>query len=228
MKSVLCVAAHPDDEVLGAGATLARFAGEGAKLHLLILGEGITSRRNADPQSVSNLDQHAKEASEVLGIESLMRCHFPDNRMDTIPLLEIIHAIEAEKERINPDLVLTHFGGDLNIDHRICFETVMTAFRPLPNQNARAIWCFEAPSSTGWAGPLPERNFSPDIFVEITSHHLKKKLQAMSCYTTEARSFPHPRSPEALQAMAQYRGSQVGLEFAEAFSLARHIITIDR
>lgn len=223
---VLVVAAHPDDEVLGCGGTIARLAREGHEVNILILGEGLTARSrqrdHADRHQVEQLHAHCRQAAELLGAKELVKHEFPDQRLDTVPLLEVIKVIEETLARFKPEVVYTHHGGDLNLDHRVVHEAVLVATRPLPGQSVREVYAFEVPSSTEWTFQQLQPTFRPNTFVDIDDT-LDVKLQAMAAYESEARAFPHPRSPEALQAIAHRWGSVVGRPAAEAFELIRAV-----
>ena len=223
---ILIIAAHPDDEVLGAGGTIARVVKEGHEVHIAIMSEGVTSR---DPQSeqvkleqVDALRRHSRQAAKILGAKDIYLHNLPDNRFDTVALLDIVKLIEDLVEHVSPDVVYTHHGGDLNVDHVILHRAVITATRPTQGQQVREIYAFEIPSSTEWSFQSIKPHFHPNIFVNI-SNTLTIKIQALSCYKSEIRTFPHPRSPEALQAIARRWGSVVGFEAAEAFELIRTI-----
>ncbi len=216
----LVIAAHPDDEVLGAGASIARWLDEGRPVHIAILGEGATSRAENSAESkrgtVATLQRRAVQASRALGAPPPRMFGLADNRFDTLPLLEIVQRIEALVAEFEPELVLTHCGGDLNIDHALTFRAVMTALRPMESTSVRELRVFEIPSSTEWAFARFEPAFRPNVFVDVEAT-LQRKLDAMACYDSEARLFPHPRSPESLAALARTRGAQIGLRAAEAF-----------
>jgi LmbE family N-acetylglucosaminyl deacetylase len=227
MRNVLVVAAHPDDEVLGAGGTIARLADEGAEVHLLILSEGETSRhsnrRAANARrAVRARETAAQKAAKILGAAGISFGRFPDNRFDSVDLLTIVQRIEAEAEEVRPQAVFTHFWGDLNIDHRITCDAVLAAFRPRPEAFGQELYSFEVPSSTGWAGSDLIRAFRPSVYVNIAKY-LRRKLEAMAVYTMETQPAPHARSLEAVEALARFRGSEVGLVAAEAFVLQREI-----
>ncbi len=223
---VLVVAAHPDDEVLGCGATAARLAEEGQDVHFAILGEGITSRHgqgsDADENQMASLHQHAHAAAEKVGAKSLELYNLPDNRLDTVPLLEVVKIVEDLIERLRPEIIYTHHAGDLNVDHGVVHRAVLTATRPVTGQTVREIYAFEVPSSTEWAFQQLQPSFRPNVFVDV-ARTLELKIAAMECYKSEARKFPHPRSPEALRALAVRWGSVVGCAAAEAFELVRSI-----
>jgi LmbE family N-acetylglucosaminyl deacetylase len=223
----LVIAAHPDDEVLGCGATAARLVMEGHDVHFAILGEGITSRHaqraDADEGQVAILHRQAHAAAGKLGVKNLVLHKLPDNRFDTVPLLEIVKLVEELIDRLKPEVIYTHHPGDLNVDHGVIHRAVLTATRPTPGQPVREIYAFEVPSSTEWAFQRIEPSFRPNVFVDIT-RTIEAKIGAMQCYETEARKFPHPRSPEALRAIAMRWGSVCGCGgAAEAFELVRSV-----
>lgn len=222
--TVLVIAAHPDDEVLGCGGTIARLTSEGHDVYVAILGEGITSRyekrEQADQGIMKELQDRSRQVSKLLGVKELYFFDFPDNRFDTVPLLDIVKTVEKLIDQFQPKIVYTHHGGDLNIDHVITHRAVMTATRPVENCPVKEIYTFEVPSSTEWAFGQFQPAFQPNVFVDISAT-LETKIQAMQIYESEARPFPHPRSPKALQAIARRWGSAVGVEAAEAFELVR-------
>lgn len=223
---ILIIVAHPDDEVLGCGGTIARLASEGKHVFIAILGEGITSRAErremSDQKQIKVLHKQSKKVVHLLGAKDLFLQHFPDNRFDTVPLLEIAKTIEDLISNLKPEVIYTHHGGDLNIDHVVVNRAVLTATRPMKDQWVREIYAFEIPSSTDWAFHQFEPHFRPNVFMEI-SKTLKIKLKAMRLYKTEIRAFPHPRSPEVIQAIARRWGGLAGCEAAEAFELIRAI-----
>lgn len=213
-ERVLVIAAHPDDEALGCGGTIARHAAEGDEVHLLFVADGETSRTMA---CKPNRNYMAFAASKILRTKPPIFLDLRDQKLDTVPLLDITQAIEAVAAKIRPTIVYTHHAGDLNADHRIVHQAVMTAFRPLPGSACRAIYAFEVPSSTEWGG-----GFAPNHFVSLESA-LDRKLDALKCYDDEMRPFPHPRSYEAAEALAEVRGSACGVHYAEAFMTMRRV-----
>jgi len=220
---VLVVAAHPDDEVLGCGGTIPRLTQEGHNVYIAILGEGITSRcqkqEEADQAQVKALHARSQQVAELLGAKDLFLYNLPDNRFDTVPLLDVIKIIEDLLKRLQPQVIYTHHGGDLNIDHIITHRAVLTATRPMAGCYVKEIYAFEVPSSTDWAF-AQFQPFHPNVFMEISAT-LETKLKAMELYESEVREFPHPRSLKALQAVARHWGSVVGCKVAEAFELIR-------
>lgn len=227
-KKVMVVVAHPDDELLGPGATIHRLVHEfDVTVHVVILGEGITSRSENRDKALweKELEIHQDNISQArkeLGYQSLGLHSLPDNRFDSVDLLDIVKIVEKEKKKQRPEIVLTHHGGDLNIDHQLTFQAVMTACRPLSEESVRAIWTFETPSGTEWIPSTDPRRFIPNTFVDIHPEDLDAKKRAMECYDFEKRSWPHPRSPKALTTRAEYWGSVSGTDLAEAFCLVRH------
>lgn len=226
-RTILVVAAHPDDEVLGCGGTAARLAGAGDAVHIAILGEGITSRysnrEHADPREMDALHARSRQAGRLIGAREVHSYRLPDNRFDTAPLLEIVKILEDLIQTLRPEVVFTQHGGDLNIDHVQTFRAVLTATRPLAGSPIKTVYAYEVPSSTEWAFGQFAPAFHPNVFVDIGST-LESKIAAMQTYESEAREFPHPRSPRALRATAEHWGSVAGLPAAEAFELVRGVL----
>jgi LmbE family N-acetylglucosaminyl deacetylase len=225
-SSVLVVAAHPDDEILGCGGTMTRLAREGHQVRIAILAEGMSSRyahrEDADPRQLQHLHARAQQAADKVGAKEVVLCKLPDNRLDTVPLLEVVKQVEELVARFRPEVIYTHHPGDLNVDHGVVHRAVLTATRPVPGQCVKEIYAFEIPSSTEWAFQRLEPLFRPSVFVDITET-LETKIEALACYDTETRKFPHPRSAEALRAIAKRWGSVVGLPAVEAFELIRSV-----
>lgn len=225
----MIVVAHPDDELLGLGATMHRLIKHyNVTTHVIILGEGITSRsEKRDTEKWKNeLDIHRNNiylAQKAIGYHSVSIYDFPDNRFDTVPLLDIIKVIEKEKLLFNPDVILSHNGGDLNIDHQRTFEAVITSCRPMVDENVKTIITFETPSGTEWQATTDPRRFIPNLYIEVTEEDLKAKIAGMESYEFERRAYPHPRSPEALEILAKRSGIAVGVNYAEAFCLVRGV-----
>lgn len=223
-KRLFVVCAHPDDEALGCGGTIARFAAEGAEVDILFLADGVGSRDAGavEDGSLTRRRRMGDDAAAALGARAPTYLDFADNRLDGVDLLDVVAEIERVSRGREPDLVLTHFPGDLNVDHRICAQAVATAFRPTPGQSVRAIAGFEVPSSTEWAFGVAGNSFAPNLYVDI-SDFLPRKLAALDAYGEEMRPFPHPRSAENVTALARFRGASVGVAAAEAFSLLRMV-----
>lgn len=227
-RCVLVVAAHPDDEVLGCGGTLARWAAAGAAVHVAFLADGVNSRRASDGQPLLDDEQARRRAAahaacQALGVASVWFGDCPDNRMDTVALLDVVKRVESLIDQHRPDTLLTHHGGDLNIDHRRVFEAVLTACRPQLGHPVRTLLMFEVPSSTEWQLPSGGALFAPNWFVDISAQ-LPAKLAALQAYAAELRPAPHPRSLAGVQALAAWRGASVGCAAAEAFMLGRQLL----
>ena len=226
-QKILIIAAHPDDEVLGCGGSMAKWAKEGHEVHVLILAEGATSRgkqrdRTSRTEELSLLAQSAKRAADILGVESVELLDYPDNRMDSIDLLDVVKEVEKKNEELKPDVVVTHHGGDLNIDHRVIHQAVITACRPQPSQPVKRILSFEVPSATEWQSPTVNSPFVPNWFEDI-SDTLELKIKALEIYQSEMREWPHARSIKAVEHLAGWRGASIGCEAAESFMLVRKI-----
>lgn len=222
MAEILVVAAHPDDEALGCGGTIARHADAGDTIRVLFLTDGVGARGAAGPEAAQRRAA-AEAASRHLGVAGARFLSFPDNALDTVPLLSVVQAVERMASEAPPEIVYTHFGFDLNIDHRIAFQATMTAFRPQPGCRVRRILAFETRSSTEWAGVPAALAFLPTVHVDIAAT-LGRKRAALAAYAAEMRPAPHARSHEALDALAALRGAEAGLAAAEAFVLVREII----
>jgi LmbE family N-acetylglucosaminyl deacetylase len=223
--TVAVIAAHPDDEVLGCGATIARLSRD-VEVRILILGEGHSSRfvarDDAPAEGFARLRSDAQRAADIVGAASIEFAGLPDNRFDSIALLDVIKPIEMWLSQVRPSVLYTHHPGDLNIDHSVTFRAAMTATRPMSGETVRDIYAFEVGSSTEWSFQRVSPVFRPNVFVDVTDV-IERKVEAMRAYTSEARPFPHPRSPEGIRATAQRWGSVVGTAFAEAFELIRSL-----
>ena len=219
-KKFLIVVAHPDDEVLGMGGTIFKHVNNGEEVNSLILGEGETSRK--EKGNVEKRKEQAKKAAKVLGIKNVFFEDLPDNKFDSVPLLEITQKIEAIINKVRPNIVYTHHAYDLNIDHRLTFKAVLTACRPQPNFYVKKISSFEVLSSTEWQLKNSNNLFCPNEYVNITES-IDKKLEALKCYKDEIRELPHPRSLEGVKILSQYRGIEVGCPHAEAFKIIRSL-----
>ncbi|MEK7478401.1 MAG: PIG-L family deacetylase [Patescibacteria group bacterium] len=220
-NKVLVVAAHPDDEVLGCGATIARHADEGDEVWVLILVEGVTSRiggsKEEDNKELDALRGSAKKANEVLGVKRLILREFPDNKLDSVALLDVVQSIESVMSEFKPNIVYTHHHSDVNVDHRIIAEAVESAIRPMERSFVNRAFSFEIASSSEW-NFVKSDPFRPNVFINI-ENYINKKIMALKCYGSELRDFPHPRSIEYIEALAKVRGAQSGMRAAESFSL---------
>jgi LmbE family N-acetylglucosaminyl deacetylase len=223
-RRALCVAAHPDDEILGAGAAMAALADAGCEVHVLVLGEGIGARFGGDDRpddEVAELAGELRRAAAIIGATP-HQLDLPDNRFDAVDTLDVVHRVEGVKAEVEPDLVFTHHAGDLNVDHRVTANAVLTAFRPLPGEPRRTLLGFETLSSTEWNVPANGTTFAPNWFWDA-SPGLERKVAAMDAYRHELREWPHPRSLEGIRVAARHWGMTVGMDAAEAFMLLRHV-----
>ncbi|MDG4717678.1 MULTISPECIES: PIG-L deacetylase family protein [Thalassospira] len=218
MTRVLVVAAHPDDDILGCGGTIARHCDNGDEVQVVFMTDGV-SARGIDRKAVADRWKACENALSVLGVGLYHRLSFPDNEMDSVSLLSIVKKIENIASDVAPDIVYSHFMGDLNIDHMLTARAVFTTFRPQPGSSVRTLLSFEVPSSTGWL----KNDFCPNYYVDI-SDQIERKVSALLSYNMELRDEPHARSLSAIKNLAKYRGSSVGKKFAEAFMLERNVI----
>lgn len=229
-QRVLVVAAHPDDEILGCGATMARIVADGGEVQTVFLADGESSRfQPSEIESplvrgkIENRQANAVRAAAVLGTREPKFYEFPDNQLDTIALLSLIKIVETEVDRFQPSLVMTHFGSDLNIDHQRAQEAVIVATRPQQNTSVNMVLFFELPSSTEWRPPGSGNSFVPNLFVNVEGF-TNLKFAALEAYEQEMRPFPHPRSREAIEALMRWRGASSGFMEAESFVLGRERI----
>lgn len=223
MKNILVFAAHPDDELLGLGGTVRRLANEGMVVRAVIMAEGITSRSDkradANETDLFDLQDDARRAAEIVGYKTIEFCGLPDNRMDGMELLDVIKIVTKYVELYQPDTIFTHHHGDLNIDHRITCEAVLTACRPMKDCCVKRMYAFETPSSSEWNYNYSEP-FKPNVYVDVTET-IDSKIMGMDCYRSERTNYPHPRSPEGLKSLGMQRGTNSGYQYAEAFMLIR-------
>lgn len=218
------IVAHPDDEVLGCGGTIARHVEQGDIVNLLTLSDGVSSRENNSKNSIDIAERHSAllRAAQILNINEVESLDYPDNKFDIVPRLDIIKSIEKFLGKNKYEIVYTHCGCDLNIDHRITYESVLTACRPQPNTTINQIRCFETVSSTELA-PHSGNSFKPNLHIDISSF-FDKKISALHAYITEMREVPHSRSFDNISALAKYRGMSVGFKLAESFYVERYLI----
>lgn len=221
MKTILVVAAHADDEALGCGGTIARHVAEGDIVHVVFLADGVSSRQGTDPLELARRLAATEQARQILGVMTTTFLELPDNRLDSLPLIEVIRPLEQVIRKIHPQIIYTQHCGDLNVDHRIAHQAVMTACRATPENVVKEIYAFEVMSSTEWSsvGLSP---FLPNLFIDISAY-LAIKLLALEAYALEMRPAPHSRSIEHLNVLARHRGCCVGVDAAEAFMVIRMV-----
>ena len=226
-NSVMVIAAHPDDEVLGCGGTIARHADSGDRVQIVIVAEGETSRQlvrdhNKVKDKLSNLATAAENAANILGASGVELLKLPDNRLDSIDRLDLIKIIEERIELYKPQTVYVHHCGDVNIDHRRLHEAVITACRPTPGHPVRRMFSYEVASSTEWQIASSGSTFQANWFNDISEQWMRKQA-ALQAYKDEMRAWPHARSIKGVEHQARWRGAQVGFEAAEAFCLLRNL-----
>lgn len=218
---ILVIAPHPDDEVLGVGGTIARFARSGHEIHVAIVTKG-------EPElfSVPLIEQGRKEATrchELLGVKETHYIDFPAARLDTIQHYQLNSAIAKVISKVCPQVVFLPFGHDMHKDHRLVFESALVALRPMTASSVVDILCYETLSETNWNMPSGTESFSPNVYVDI-SEFLESKLQAAQAYASQMKAFPHERSIEAISCLAKLRGATIGRTAAEAFVQVRRIV----
>ena len=218
-KTILVIAAHSDDEALGCSGVIARHVAEGDNVHLLFMTDGVASRSGSGDGDNRLTSAHG--ASKILRVTSFTNLNFPDNKMDSIPLLDIVKEIENTIVQTQPEVIYTHHIGDLNIDHQITHKAVVTACRPQPGFCVEEVYAFEVLSSTEWNTPGVQA-FSPNVFIDITDY-IDIKKQVLEIYSEEMRQPPHSRSIDNALRLNALRGNSVGVDYAEAFELIRMI-----
>ena len=220
-NTVAAIMAHPDDEVLGCGGSLARLSRSGASVHIFILATGLTSRGTVDKASLLALKDQARAAADRLGAASIDFADFPDNAMDSVKLLDIVKRVELFLAKTDPDLIFTHHNGDINIDHDLTQRAVMTATRRLPGSKSLEVLAWEVLSSTEF-GPADKR-LKPNLYIRLTEDDMRAAIDAILCYEGEICDWPHPRSARALEHQLRLRGAECGVEAAEVFEVLRII-----
>ena len=227
MKTILSITAHPDDEVLGFGATAARFTSEGHRVVNCILSGRVDVRQfRPEPDDLYN---HILLAQSIMKCDSPIIGDFPNIRFNTIPHHELVIFIESAIDIVKPDIIFTHFPHDLNDDHKhvsYACQAAARLFQRKKGKNLKALYFMEILSSTEWGFPINNNVFSPNAFVEIHSKFLNIKIKALEAYSGVMRDFPHPRSYEVLKGLAALRGSQAGLDYAESFQTAMNVLDL--
>jgi len=225
IKTYLTVTAHPDDEALGFGASSYVLSQKGHKVFNCILSGNVDARRHRP--EVEELKEHTNNAQKFMGAQPVILGHFPNIKFNTVPHLDLVQYIEGIIEQVQPDVIITHHPYDLNNDHYHTSKACQAAarlFQRKPCKPLIGLYFMEIPSSTDWAFPVDGQNFAPDTFIEVGEVGVAQKLKALYAYEGVMRPYPHPRSNEAIKALATLRGSQVGRQYCEAFQTAMHII----
>lgn len=220
MSRVLVLAAHPDDEVLGMGGTIAVHAAAGASMRIVVVTDGSSTQYPDDAEIRSRKEQEAVRAAAELGVEDYLHLDLPDMRLDTLPHVEVNAVVEGQVRDFRPDLVYTPHP-DVNRDHRVLFDSVAVATRPTPEQVVRRVLTYAPTSSTEWT-PALLNWFVPNWFVDVSAT-IERKVAAFAHYETERREYPHPRSERAIRSAAEFYGSSCGCAHAEPFVLVRNL-----
>jgi LmbE family N-acetylglucosaminyl deacetylase len=220
MRKILVIAPHPDDEVLGCGGTVVKYSKKGEEVYLCIVTKAYTP--DWPEEFLKNRPKEIEKANKVLGIKKTYFLNFPTAKLDTVPQKELNDSISNVIKKIKPEIVYAPYEGDLSKEHRLIFEAVLVATRPKSGSSVKKLLIYEILSETEWGRDLTKKTFMPNVYVDI-SQTLNKKLESMSAYKSELKKYPHPRSLKIIKVLAEKRGSEVGLKFAEAFMLIREI-----
>jgi N-acetylglucosamine malate deacetylase 1 len=218
-QTILVLCAHPDDETLGLGGTLASHVEEGDNVHVMIFADGQFGRDNSDKGILKRKEQ-SKKACSILGVKQVKFLNYPDQKLEKIELTELSSKIEIWINKLKPTIVYTHYWGDVNQDHRRVFDASIIACRPQISSSIKELICFETPSSTDMGNF--HMKFNPNYFVNIDKVFLKK-IRALKQYKSELGNFPHPRSIEGIENRAKFWGQTIGVKKAEAFFILRKI-----
>lgn len=221
---VVVFAAHPDDEVLGMGGTIALHALRGDEVRIVCVTDGSSSQYPGDAETRARKSGEALASAAVLGVTDYVHLDLPDMRLDSVPHVDVNRVVEEHVHEVGATVVYT-VQPDVNRDHRALFDSVAVATRPTPGQTVRRVLTYAPTSSTEWT-PAPTNWFVPNWFVDVTAT-LQRKLDAFACFETESRPFPHPREESALKAHARFFGATVGCEYAEPFVLVRSVEPFD-
>lgn len=225
MSKILVIAAHPDDEVLGLGATIKKLS-KNNEVYILIVTEGCSSQYRGQDVApiIAEKKLMAKKAADILGAKEVIFGDLPDMKLDTVDHVEVNAIIEKTVDKTKPEVVFTHHFGDVNLDHQMCYRSTLVATRPSVNSTVKKLYTYEVLSSTEWQSSTTAHVFVPNTYVELCDECLKAKIDALKVYSMELREFPHTRSEEAIRNLAAYRGQSVGKSAAEAFCLLREVM----
>lgn len=226
MERVLVISAHPDDEVLGMGGTIAKYASNGSEITLLIVTDGSTSQYRNDPNLemiIQEKKEETRKSADILGIKEVVYGNLPDMKLDSVSHIEINNVIEQVIEKVHPSIVYTHFYGDINKDHRMVYESTLVACRPTSRQCVKKVFLYSVPSSTEWNVQINSAVFLPNWYEDISGTYAEKKYLALECYSKELRDYPHPRSIQYVKNADIVEGNRVGLQSSESFMLVRSV-----
>lgn len=219
---VLVIVAHSDDESISMAGTITMHVSRGDKVIVVSMTDGVGARDGSKIDDVTSRKISADAASQELGFQWGECYDFNDNAMDAYPLIDVVKAVEKAKNEHKPTLVYTHSCADLNVDHRVVANAVLTAFRPQPSETCKEIRLFEVASATDFGNPAVTGSFVPNLFVDITNNWSRKE-RALKAYSSEMKDYPHSRSIEGIKNLAKFRGNQIGHDMAEAFEVLRKI-----
>ncbi len=226
MKRVLVIAAHPDHEVLGMGGTIAKLVKEGCVVDVLIVTDGSSSQyRDSDhlAEIIESKKIETRNCADVLGVRDIYYGSLPDMKLDCTPHIDINQSVEKVVDKVHPDMVFTHFWGDVNRDHQEVYKSTLVAVRPVMGQVVKELYCYRVPSSTEWTPNKADTMFMPNCFVDI-EQYAEQKYKAFACYSTELRDYPHPRSVQYLRETDKAAGLRVGVLVAEVFVMLRKLV----
>lgn len=226
MEKVLVIAAHPDDEVLGMGGTIAKLVKEGSVVDVLIVTDGSSSQYRESERLGEIIEAkklETRNCANVLGVRDIYYGGLPDMKLDCTPHIDINQAIECVIDKVQPDTVFTHFWGDVNMDHQNVYKSTLVTVRPVLGQVVRNLYCYRVPSSTEWTPNKEDTMFMPNYFVDIEPY-AEQKYKAFACYSTELRDYPHPRSVQYLRESDKAAGLRVGMLAAEEFVMLRKLV----
>jgi LmbE family N-acetylglucosaminyl deacetylase len=220
---IMVIAPHPDDEVLGAGGTIAKLSSEGNNVYVVVVTKG--DKEIFSEQLIKAGRREAEKADKILGVKKTFFLEgFPAAKLDTVPHYLLNDELTRLVKEISPEICFIPFFNDLHLDHRLIFDSAMVALRPTPdNKFLRAIYSYETLSETNWNVTNPSLSFVPNIYFDI-SDYINKKVEALKIFNSQIKAFPHERSVESVIALSKFRGSTVGLRNAEAFMLIREIL----
>lgn len=225
MKKVLVIAAHPDDEVLGMGGTIAKLVKDGNTVDILIVTDGSSSQyRDSDhlAEIIEAKKKETRNCADILGVRDIYYGELPDMKLDTTPHIRINQIIEDVIDKVQPDIVFTHFWGDVNRDHQEVYKSTLVTVRPVMGQVVKELYCYRVPSSTEWTPNKADTMFMPNYFVNI-EQFAEQKYKAFACYSKELRDYPHPRSVQYLRENDKVVGLRVGMLAAEEFVMLRKL-----
>lgn len=225
MKKVLVIAAHPDDEVLGMGGTIAKLVKSGCVVDVMIVTDGSSSQyRDSDrlDEIISAKKKETRNCADILGVRDIYYGELPDMKLDMTPHIRINQVIEDVIDKVQPDTVFAHFWGDVNLDHQNVYKSTLVAVRPVMGQVVKELYCYRVPSSTEWTPNKADTMFMPNYLVDIEKF-AEQKYKAFACYSTELREYPHPRSVQHLREIDKAAGLRVGMLAAEEFVLLRKL-----